>query len=426
MEVKKIITDSYNLHLIKANQFKNVVFRIMFKNKIDRKKVTKDSLLADILLYSCKEYPTRIDISKKALDLYGLSLSSGNTRLGNYSIIDFYMSMLNEKYTESGMLEESIEFLSELIFNPNVVNNQFNEESFSLTKDMLKSIINRQKDNQSGYTELKMLEQMNKDMPYSCNMDGYIDDLEEINPSNLYEHYKEIIKNSIIDIYVAGNFDEQIIIELINKYFKLDKRPTNTDDIFVIHEEDSEFKENIEKSNFKQSKLSVGCKLINCNKMSEVKYPLYILNNILGGNTDSKLFLSVREKESLAYYINSSLITSDNLILINAGINKKNYKRVLEIIRKEINNIKNGEFSEQEIDSAKKTYFNAIDSIMDNAGGMISIYYPLELFKADNLEQRIDRIKKVSKQDIIDISKNIIIDSVYLLEEGENDATNTN
>ena len=113
---------SFRLHLIRTNKFKTVTMKVLFHTPITKEDITKRILLSDILLQSSKKYESKRSMTIEAEELYSATLSTGNQRLGNYIFTNFNLQVLNDKYTEEGNLEKAVEFLSEIIFHPNINN----------------------------------------------------------------------------------------------------------------------------------------------------------------------------------------------------------------------------------------------------------------------------------------------------------------
>ena len=125
MEYKKISKDNYNLHVIKTDKFKTVNIRVNFKRKIKKNELTIRNFLNNMLLNNSKKYPTSRDIVIETEELYDLGVRINTIKSGNYSIMSMSEVFLNEKYTEEGMTRKSVEFLMELLFNPNVEDDKF-------------------------------------------------------------------------------------------------------------------------------------------------------------------------------------------------------------------------------------------------------------------------------------------------------------
>ena len=136
----------------------------------------------------------------------------------------------------------------------------------------------------------------------------------------------------------------------------------------------------------------------------------------MSGGPDSKLFKNVREKNSLCYNVKSNISKIFNLMIITAGIDAKNYKKTVSLIKKELKNMEKGDFSEEEINSAKAIYNSSILSMQDSPYNLIGVYKAKEYLNLDPIEVRIEEIKKVSKEDIVKLSKKIKMDTIFLLE----------
>jgi len=361
MQYKKIELGSYNLHMIKTDRFKTVNVQIILSDKIKKEDITKRNFLSDMLTYSSLKYPTKKDISIASQDLYAANVYSTSYRLGNYYNTDINLYFLNEKYSEEGMTEKSIEFLSEIIFNPNVRDNKFDTSSFNVIKNNMRIQIESVKEDTRKYSMIKMLENMGKEEPYSYHGFGYLEDLEKITEENLYEYYKEFIKSSSVEIFVIGNIEFDYIEKIIRDKFKFNVYKKKKENPTIVHESiRSRAKTIIEEDDINQSKLTIGCKVSGLTDF-EKHYVLTLYNIILGGGSESLLFQNVREKNSLCYYVNSSSNKVDNLIIISSGIAIENFKKTVSLIKKEISNIEKGNFSDEIIEQAKIRYKSVID-----------------------------------------------------------------
>ncbi len=415
MQYRKVELGSYNLHMIKTDRFKTVNVQIILSDKIKKEDITKRNFLSDILTYSCKKYKTKRALSIASQELYAASVYSTSYRLGNYYNTDINLYFLNEKYSEKGMMEKSMAFLKEIIFHPNIEDNRFDSNSFQIIKNNMKLQIESVKEDTRKYSMIRMLENMDKNMPYSYHGFGYLEDLEKITEENLYEYYKEFIKNSNVEIFVIGDIEFNSIEKIIREQFKFNVYKKKKENPTIVHHKLRTIaKKVIESDDINQSKLTIGCKLKDLTEF-ERNYVLTIYNIILGGGSESLLFKNVREKHSLCYYISSSSNKVDNLLIISSGIAKNNFKKVLTLIKKEMKNIEQGKFSEDAIVQAKIRYNSILDEIYDYPNQIISAYYASIILGVDFPEIRKKKIMEVTKEDIMKLSKKIKIDTIYLL-----------
>lgn len=417
MEYKKINLNSYNIHLIKTDKFKTIDIKVVFIDKFKKEEITKRNFLIDMLTFSTKKYDTKRKLTIKCQDLYSLSLSSANFRIGNYLMTKIGITLLNPKYTEESMLDESFDLLMETFFNPNTIENHFAEKAFSLIKKDLETELLEVREQPKIYALSQFLKEMDSNKPYSYHGYCYEEDLEKITKYSLYEYYQKFLQTNLVDIYVVGDFDFSKMEAMIRNKFKITTLKKNKGTIIVKHDKIRKHSHKvIEHSKFNQSKLIVGLKLDKLTKF-EFGYVSNLYNLILGGISDSLLMKNVRVKESLAYYIGSSLNKADNLIIISSGIEKSNFEKTVKIIKKTLKDIQNGKITDDDIQKGQKEYLSSLESVINVPGGIIDLTMANHLTMSDPVEIRRKKIMEVSKKDIIDFSKKVFLDTIYLLED---------
>ncbi len=423
MNYEKHDMGSYNLHIIKTKKFKTITVEINFRRKIKKDEITIRNLLKQVLLNSNNTFKTERELIKETENLYDLKLISANTRIGNYSNLAFKIRFLNEKYTEKDMNEYSIAFLMDVLFNPLAKDNKFDNEVLNKCKTKLEKSIKKLSDNKLKYTLHKLLEST-ENYPYSYNSYGYIEDINKITTENLYEYYISILKDDYIDIFIVGDVDSTNIRNIFKKYFKINTFKKVKNDILVKElKERKRVKKITEEKEANGSQLTALCSL---NKLTdyERKYVLLVYNEILGGSSNSLLFDTVREKNSYAYYINSNSKAYDNILMIYAGIENGNAENVLKLIKKTLQKITKGEFTDEILNNSKETIISSIEASTDSPAGIINTYYAKVLVNSLTFEERIENIKKVTKTDIINLSKKIAMHTIYLLDGSNKEEQN--
>jgi predicted Zn-dependent peptidase len=181
-----------------------------------------------------------------------------------------------------------------------------------------------------------------------------------------------------------------------------------------------EFTEVQEESSFKQTKLIMGSSIKSLTD-DEKKYAAIIYNVILGNSPNSKLFKSVRETKSYAYTISSSINRLDGLFIINAGISLENYEDTKKEIYKQLDYMKEGNFTEKDLKSAKELALSILKEVDDNPISIIDHYNNYLYYGADTLKDAYQKVKNITKEDVIKVAKKIEIDTIYLLKEDENE-----
>jgi len=414
------------LHKINTNKFKTNLIAIFLSIPLTRENVTKNALLSSVLRRGCQKYKTQEEISRKLEEMYGAGFNCGLDKLGKNHVLKFYVESINDEFLPQdgeNMLKQSIEILSEIVFNPLTENNGFNEEYINQEKENVKQIIEGKKDNKARYALFRCVEEMYKDKPEGLYKYGYVEDLDNIDSQNLYDYYKELIDTCKIDIFVSGNLENVNIENLIEQ----DKNISGLKEReakFSINkpEEKKSIQEarNIEeKMDVTQGKIVIGYDVEASKEEIENKKFRYIgmlYNAILGGTATSKLFQNVREKASLAYTTSSSFSYYTGNIFVNAGIEIDNFEKAINIIKEQIESMKQGNFSEEDIENAKKTIVSNIAGISDEQDTEIIYFLGQELCNSSvSLKEYAEFVKSVNKNEIEDFAQKVKVNTVYLL-----------
>lgn len=414
-EIKKGI----KLHEIQTDKFKTNLIAVFLNMPITRENVTKNALISAVLRRGSKNMPTLAQISKDMEEMYGASFDCGIDKTGDNHVLKFYIETINDNYIpqkDENMLKTAIEKLLEIIFNPLIESNSFKQEYIDQEKENIKRIINGKADNKARYAFDRCLEEMYKNKPYGLYKYGYIEDLEKITAESLYEYYKKMISKCKIDIFVSGNIDE--VTEMIKNNENIQKL-SDRESKYILNKierkEKVEEKEIIEEMDVTQGKIVIGLDLHleNENQM----YDTVVYNAILGGSANSKMFQEVREKASLAYTAGSNYIRYKSNIFIKCGIEIKNYQKAMEIIKKQLEDMKNGIFTDEDIANAKKGIISGIKSIDDEQDTQITYLFGHEITNINTTEDEyIEKINNVTKEDIIKVAQSIAINTVYFLK----------
>lgn len=414
------IKNGIKLHTIKTEKFKTNLIAVMLTTKLDRKNVTKNALIPAVLRRGTKFMQTQEEINKKMEDMYGASFDCGLDKTGDNQILKFYMETVNNEFLPQdaeNMIKSSIEKIFEIIFNPYLENGVFKKEYVEQEKENIKQIIDGKIDSKARYALDRCIEEMYKNEPFGLYKFGYVEDLKDINEKNLYEYYLELIKTCKIDIYISGIVDENIhnIIKQNENIEKLQERKPDFKEFELTKKENEEAREIQESMEITQGKLIIGLDVNILDK--DARYKIMIYNSLLGGSANSKLFQNVREKASLAYTASSSYYRFKNNIFINCGIDIPNYQKALEIIKKQIEDMKNGDFTDEEIENAKNGIIASIKTIDDEQDTEITYYFGQELSGTKtSLEEYIENIQKINKADVLEVAKQISINTIYFLK----------
>ena len=421
----KNIKNGIKTHLIKTNKFKTNLFAIFLTMPLDRNTVTQNALIPAVLRMGTAKLKSQEEISIELENMYGATLDGGVDKIGDNQVLKFYLETLNDNFlpNKENISNKAIELLLDIVFNPLVENNEFKKEYVASEKKTIKRLIEGRIDNKDMYAYTRCVEEMYKEEPYGLYKFGYVEVLEKIDESNLYKYYTKLLNEAKIDIFVSGNFQDKKIINEIIANPSIQKLPER-EDKHIINTEETEKKKEVKLQIIKEQKDDTQGKLvigqdINCYEPNS-KYAMCLYNVILGESATSKMFQNVREKAGLAYSARSTYVRQKNNIFIRAGIEIENFDKALKIIEEQLEDMKNGNFSEEDIENAKKYMVAGIKTVQDEQDSEITYYMGQEMSgKMISFEDYINKINWVSRADIEKIANNINLNTIYFLKNNE-------
>ena len=392
---------------IETKKFKTNVYALYLTIPLTKENVTYNALIPTVLKRGCEKYNNQLEISKKLEEMYDATFGIGIAKVGNNEVLKFYIESLNNNYLPNNedLSKTSIEMLINIVMKPYLINGKFDEDYVSQEKENLKKVIESRKDNKDTYATNRLLEEMFKEEPYGLYKFGNIEKIDNITSEKLYEKYKELIKNAEKHLYIVGDVENLNIQE-----YHIDEEEIKITKEFPIKEK---LEEKIVKE---QMDITQGKLVIGLNTPNENREIIALYNTILGKGANSKLFLNVREKEGLAYSAGSTYLKRNNAIIISTGIEVSKYNKAVEVIKKQLKDMQEGNITEKEIKDAKQFINAGLNLINESSENMIEYTFDKELYNEEiDIEKYRKSIEKITKEDIVEIAKKINIDTIYFL-----------
>ncbi|MBD9098255.1 insulinase family protein [bacterium] len=420
MQYTKKDLGSYNLHFIKTDNYKTITVKIYFRERINKDTITKRNFLNSMLFLSCKDYPTKREMTLKSQELYAATVTYNSRRLGNYLDSIYTLKVLNDTYTEEDNFKNSLSFFSSILLNPNIENKAFKENDFNVIHSRMKSNLEGLEDDKASYATVRLLDEIDKDSSVSIRTIGYLEDLENITKENLYDYYLYMINHDLIDIFVLGDIDVDEVSKMIQDEFKIETFKRKNDDLHLNVCERNKPKYIEEAVDAKQSQLALALSLKDLTPY-ERNYPLTLYNIILGGGDNSFLFQEVREKASLAYYIGSTPNKCDDLILIRSGVTPTMENKAIALIKKQIKRLKSADFTNDDVKKAKEYFTTALDDMLESPLEIIDCYYMMEILGVDDFKTKREKMLMVTKEEIVEVAKKVSIHTIFCLKGVNNE-----
>lgn len=421
---KTKVQEGVTLYTRKSNQFKTVTISVKWKSDLDEKSAAR-TVLANVLQDSNSRYRTQSALGNVLDELYGTVLYTDVAKRGNAHIMSLQVECVNDEYlTDGGVLDEVIDLIRTTIFEPNMENGNFDATIVDREKRSVIERIRSQYDDKTRYAQKRMLEILRPNHPTSMSTYGTEEDVDALTLAEILSTYNKMINEDEIDIYVVGDIDENVIIEKLQRVLLFNPRTVSekngTQEQFV--NESTKVQHIREKQDMKQGKLHMG--FSTPVTFHHPDYPkMQVTNGIFGGFAHSKLFMNVREKESMAYYSSSSYSSHYGLVYVMAGIDAELEEKAVKLITEQLTVLQNGDITDLELEQTKALLKNGIKSAFDSAKGQIEVFDQFkELDEKFTADQLIAGWEAVTKEDVQKMASEINLEIVYLLSGKE--ATN--
>lgn len=417
MKYQEFERDTYKVYTIKTDKFKNCHMEITFYDNAKKEELGLRNFLVDMLCHSSKNYPKRKDIVIKLEELYQSYFYGVSSKVGNMVVSNFVFDFLNPEYiNDENYLSNALKFPFEIIENPNVTDNAFDERTFQIIQKRILADIDSLKENASNYAFRSALKHMDKDSITSHSVLGTKEEVEAITPESLFAYYEKFYKKSLCNIYIVGNLDMDEVIKIIDESFHNNCLKNHTVDALVQNKTRKKELVVKEKGKFSQSNLVVGFNLEKLTK-EEMYIALYFFDEIVcAGGLKSKLYMALREERGLCYSVSSINSKYDGMYYIHVGLDSSNVDLAIKLIKQCIKDMASGKITEKEMDMAKKQLSTSLDIVTDNQNSLINNYTFHTIVGAPLFEDLRKLGENITIKDIKNIGKKLKINFVYELQ----------
>ncbi len=410
------------IYKINNEKFKSIFISLNYTMKVTKEELSQTAVLASILSKSSKKYKNQSEIERYLFSLYGANFDVNVQKIGDLYDLEFKIGFVNKRYLPNNInvLSKCLEFLYEIIYNPSIEDGKFNKDFIEREKINILDKVKQRKDNKIMYAILNTEELLCKDKVSGYYLFGAEDIIPNITNEQLIDRYNSLINNSCITMVISGNLSGyDNIDEILDNIFSNKLNSKYSYNELVVNEEEeisNNFNETEMLQDTNQSVITYGIKISDAKP--EDFYAISMYNAILGSTASSKLFQNFREKESLAYTVRSRYYRFKNNIIIYAGIKKEDYERAKVVIDDQLNKMDLSGITEEEFNAAKESLLSDLIEWEDNKVAIAKMFISnLFAFKNSDvtIENMYENMKKVTLQDVVDISERVKIEQIYFL-----------
>ncbi|MBQ4642110.1 MAG: insulinase family protein [Oscillospiraceae bacterium] len=410
------ILPGVTLRCFRDDRFKQNSLSLQFVRPMQKDEVAMNALLPAVLLRGCQSAPDLRAITLRLDDLYGGAVGAQVRRVGDYQTTGLSCSFMKDQFalSEDQIFAPMLAFLQELMFHPLLVDGAFSKEYVESEKRNLISAIAAQRNDKRAYAGAQMIRRMCKNDSFGIPRLGEIEDVEAITAEGLYAHYQKVLRESPVHIFYVGQRQPEEIAQLLKPAFaSLDRNPILLPEQTGYHISDPSDEEEV--MDVAQGKLSMG--LYTPITLRDAAFvPMQIFNTLFGGGMTCKLFMTIREQMSLCYDISSSYHGSKGIVTVAAGIDHDKAALVRQEIIRQLQACQQGDFTEEELRSAKEALLSQLRSTHDSPGA-IEGYYATAALSGLPLspEDYMERVEKTTAQQVADAAKTLQLHTVYFV-----------
>lgn len=360
-------------------------------------------------------------LNRRLKSLYGARLGTSVNRHGGYQIVSLYCECLGNEFAFGGekVLESCADILKSVIFDPAFEDGIFKANDVEIEKknlcDQIQSVLNDKRQ----YALLKLREKMCENEPYGIFELGSIADAEKITPHSLFSAWKSILETARVEIILIGSGNAERIDSVFANAFGNVARENIVKNIAAEKVKPEKVKTVVEHLPINQAKLVMGLRA--GISSPENMDAIHLATTILGGSPHSKLFANVREKMSLCYYCLSYIEKQSGIIYVDSGIDEKNYEKARGEILCQLDQLKMGNFTDDEMNFGKLYLKNSFTLVEDSLDSIYAYYIAASLSGNMRSPREVgDAILKITRDEVVEAASRVCLDTVYLLAGMEN------
>ena len=415
--MKMELVKGVNLHFLQSKKFKTNKIKVRFSSLLDENTVAARVLVACMMETANQKYPTSQLFREKLASLYGVELSTSVSKRGRVHYVDLNISFVRDDFLskKNVLTDEVLDIIETIFFSPLVVEDHFDSDTFDVEKKNTISDLESEIEEPYYYAHGQLNQLFFEDETIGMSRLGKVDLVRQETAQSSLEQFHQMLQLDNIDFFFIGAFNEVAIVDRVNQ-FEFKPRDNN---LSVTYQQSftNVVREKLEQKQNQQSILELGYHF-STQYGESLHIPLVVLNGMLGAFSHSRLFQTIREKEGLAYTISSHFDIVTGFMRVFAGIDKESRTKVMTLIMRQLNDLKRGKFTESELQLTKEMLVNTTLLAQDRQNTLIEREYLKTILgtKVLSLEEWLESINKVSREEIIETAKTINLQSVYFME----------
>ena len=407
------------LRICRDTRFKQGCLSFQLVRQMKKEEAALNALLPSVLLRGTVSCPDLRSITEHLDELYGASVSPLVRRVGDYQTTGLYCGFMDDRFALPGdqVLRPMLAFLEEILLDSPLENGAFLPTFVESEKKNLIATIESELNDKRSYAMSRLLKIMCREDTFGIPRLGESLDVAVADIQEFYDHYRQILRTSPIEIFYVGSADQeqvaQMLMPLVNK---LERAYIPLAPQTPFHP--CEGSDEVETMDVSQGKLCMGFTTPITNRCRE--FPaMQVMNTIFGAGMTSKLFVNVREKMSLCYSIGSGYYGTKGIVIVSAGIDFDKEQLTRDEVIRQLDACGSGDISETELKAAKEALLSSLRATHDSPGSIEGFYATAALSGlAFSHEAYMAAVEAVTLEDVVSCAKQLQLHTTYFLKGG--------
>lgn len=415
------ILPGVELTCLRSDKFKTACLSLSLLTQLKRETASMNALIPLVLRRGTTQYPDMEALSRKLDELYGTAIEPVVRRIGEIQCIGFYASIPEPDFLpgRQDVLCDTAELMGQLLLSPVTRGGLLLPDYVESEREKMAELIRSRVNDKRGYAMLRCMEEMCCYEDYAVSRFGSEADCESIHYQKLTRHYRSILQTSPVEIFYCGRADSRRVARVFRDALSMLPRgeidyDIGTDVRMNAVEAQPRYVE--EEMNVSQGKLVIGFRLGDVMEEPDIA-AIYVFNSVFGSGSTSKLFVNVREKLQLCYYAGSSVDIHKGIMLVSSGIEFDKFDAAKAEILSQLDEMKNGNITDDELNAAKSGIASALRSGMDSQGELEGFFLSQTLAGLDYGPMELAQlVEEVTKDSVVSVAKSVECDLVYFLK----------
>lgn len=414
------IMPGVGLSCLRSEKFKTACMSINLLTQLSRETASINALVPYVLRRGTSRLRDMEALSARMNELYGTAVEPVVRRIGEIQCLGFYSSFPEGHFLpeKTELLPQVAELMGELLLSPVTRGGLLLPDYVESEKEKMIDAVRSRINDKRGYATIRCIEEMCCFEDFAVGRFGTEEDCRSINYKKLTRRYKELLQQSPIEVFYCGSADEKTVYRALKDALVTMPRGEIDYDIGTdvrMNSVEEEVRFVREEMDVAQGKLVMGFRLGEVMEEPDIA-ALHVFNSIFGGSSSSKLFVNVRERLQLCYYASSGINIPKGLMFVSSGIAFDKLDQTRDEIFAQLDEMKKGNISDLELDTAKSGVASDLRSAMDSQGALEGFFLSQTLSGLDYGPMELaEMVMGVELEDVVEIANSVECDLIYFM-----------